>query len=207
MKSSKTGKLFYSLKYSLIEFFTKNKTKIVVCCIFCFIGLLTGVFTAVKIFKLNDTDVFESFNLTYQLSDLENFSSNFFNRLISYEVVNILLLIFSILPIMHIFGWCLIAYRSFLVSMNCVMIVMLFSFNGIIKSILIIFPCQILMLVVLMLFFCYMSDYFKKSAVCKTKSVKGLINPLITSFIFLTLINSIETFLLFIFRSSVILVI
>lgn len=207
MKSSRIGKSFYTLKYSLIEFCAKNKTKIIICLLFCFIGLLTGIFTAAKIFKLDDKDMFESFNLTYKLSDLENFSSNFFSRLISYELVNVLLLIFSIFPMLNIFGWCLLAYRCFLISMNCVMIILFFSFNGIIKSLLIILPCQIIMIIVLMTFFCFMCDYFKKSKHYKSRNIKKILTPLFVAFVLLTIINCIETLLLFIFRSNVILVI
>lgn len=207
MKSARFGKSVYNLKYSLIEFFARNKSKIIICCIFCFIGLLTGIFTALKIYKLDDSDIFESFNLTYQLSDLEKFSSNFFNRLLSYELVSILLLIFSIHPALNLFGWCLLAYRCFLVAINCVTIILLFSFNGIIKSLLIILPCQIIMIAVLLLFFCYMCKHFRDAKYCKSKGIKSVWLPLLVAFGFLTIANLLETFLLFIFRSNVILVI
>ena len=207
MKSAKFKKSIYSIKYSLSEFVSNNKYKILVCLVFCFIGLLTGIFTAVKIYKLDDSDVFESFNLTYQLSDLENFSANFFGRLISYEMVCLLLLVFSLHPIMHIFGWCLLAYRSFLVAINCVMIILFFSFNGVIKSLLIILPCQLLMLVCLLVFFCFVSKQIKINKFIRCKKTSTILNPLLIVSLCLSIINLVETLLLFIFRSNIILVI
>lgn len=207
MKSNKLAKNLYSLKYNFQEFFANNKLKIIICLVCCLIGLLTGIFTAVKVYNLGDEDVFDSFNLTYQLSDLENFASNFFGRLISYELVMILLLVFSLHSFIYIFGWCLLAYRSFLITINCVMIVLFFSFNGVIKSLLIILPCQLIMLIILVCFFCYMSRQIKINKYLKCKKTNNIISPLLITSILLTVVNLFETLLLFIFRSSVILVI
>ncbi len=207
MKYNKISRNLYSFKYSFIEFFSNNKIKIFVSLIFFLIGILTGVFTAIKIFNSGDIEIFESFNLTYQLSDLENFSSNFFSRLLSYELVLALLFVFALNPFLYLFGWCLIAYRSFLVSINCVMIVLLFSFNGIIKGILIILPCQLLMLIVMILYFSFVSKLINNDKCFKNKNTKTVVLTFIISSIVLTAINLLETLLLFLFRSSVILVI
>ena len=205
MKDNKFSKRLYSFKYACSEFLAKNKIQLIVCIVFLLIGLFTGLFTAIKINRMGDTSVFESFNLTYQLSDLENFASNFFTRLLSYELVLLLLLLFSLTPFLNVFGWCLIAYRSFLVSINCVMIVFVFSFNGIIKSLLIIFPCQLIMLVIMILFFSFLTGQIKnnKQSGCKT----SMLLPFLICSILLTIVNILETLLLFLFRSNVILVI
>lgn len=207
MKSRRISKSIYSAKYSIFEFFSQNKFYFIICALFCLVGLLTGIFTAVKIFNLGEEEIFESFNITYQLEDLENFSSNFFGRLLSYEIVLILLFIFSLNPALYIFGWCLLAYRAFLITINCVMIILIFSFNGIIKSLLIILPCQILMLAVLMLFFCYMCKRMKINKFLKCGKFSNILFPILLASLCLSLINLLETLLLLIFRSSVILVI
>lgn len=207
MKSNRLSKGIYSAKYTFYEFFAQNKVKIIICSICCLIGLLTGIFTGVKIFNLDDTDIFESFNLTYQLSDLENFASNFFGRLLSYELVLLLLFVFALHPALYIFGWCLIAYRAFLVSINCVMIILCFSFNGIIKALLIILPCQLLMLIVLIAFFCFMCRQIKVNRFLKCKKFTNILIPFALASLVLSVINLLETLLLFIFRSNVILVI
>ncbi len=207
MKKSKFSSAFYNLKYSLIEFFSNNKAKIVVCCLFCLVGILTGIFTAVKLQSAGDNDILDSFNVIYKLEDFENFSANFFARLLSYLLVSLLLLVFSLNSFLSIFGWCLLAYRSFLISLNCVSFIFIFSFNGILKSVLIIFPCQLLMIIALMLFFCYMSNIFCKNKKYGCNKGSSIIMPILVCNIILTILNLIETLLLFIFRSNVILVI
>ena len=207
MKSNMFAKNIYTLRYSFKEFFARNKYKIIICLLFCVVGILTGIFTAIKIFDLDEEEIFESFNLTYQLDDLEKFSANFFARLLSYELVLILLTIFALHPAMFIFGWCLLAYRAFLVSINCMMIILCFSFNGIIKSLLILFPCQILMLLLMLAYFCYVCYKVKDCKYQKRKKYSGLLYWLFLVSLALTIINLFETTLLFIFRSNVILVI
>mgnify|MGYP001625132946 CR=1 FL=1 len=206
MKSKGFTKNLYSLKYSLREFLVRNKFKIIFCVLFCVIGLLTGIFTAVKIMGLDEEEIFESFNLTYQLEDLEKFSANFFTRLLSYELVLILLMIFSLHPALYLFGWCLLAYRAFLISINCMMIILWFSFNGIIKALLILLPCQLLMLFIMIAFFCYACSQIRNCKYQK-KKIFSVLFPLLLASLALTLINLLETILLFIFRSDVILVI
>ena len=207
MKSKRITQNLYSLRYTATEFFTQNRYKLIICLLFCLVGLLTGIFTAIKLYNLGDSDVFEDFNLTYQLEDLEKFSQNFFGRLISYEIVLVLLFVFSLNPIMYLFGWCLLAYRAFLIFINCIMIILVFSFNGIIKSLLIILPCQILMLIVLIAFFVFMCKQIRINKYLKCKKFSNILYPFLIATLVLTLINLVEIFLLFIFRSNVILVI
>lgn len=207
MKKPKFSSGFYNLKFSFIEFLTNNKTKIIVCCMFCLIGILTGIFTAVKLQSAGDTDILESFNVIYKIEDFENFSANFFSRLLSYLLVSVLLLVFSLNQFLSLFGWCLLAYRSFLISLNCVSFIFIFSFNGILKSILIIFPCQLLMIITLMIFFSYMCNVFYQNKKFGCGKRNNTITPILICNIILTVLNLVETLLLFIFRSNVILVI
>ena len=207
MKSNVFAKNIYSMRYSIKEFCAKNKFKIILCIIFCTIAILTGIFTAIKIFGLDEEEIFESFNLTYQLDDLEKFSANFFSRLLSYELVIVLLTIFALHPALYIFGWCLLAYRSFLISINCTMIILLFSFNGIIKALLILLPCQLLMLIIMMAYFCFVCYQIKDCKYQKRRKFLGILYPFLLASLVLTIINLFETTLLFIFRSNVILVI
>lgn len=207
MKSTRLTKSVYSLKYSLREFFEENKVKIIICLLFCLCGLLTGIFTAIKLNNLNDTDIFESFNLTYQITDFENFSQNFFSRLLSYFAVVLILTVLSLHSLLYVFADCLLAYRTFLIMVNCVMIILWFSFGGIIKSILVILPCQILMILIMIIYFCYVSSVLKQNSYCKGKKFSNIVVPLLLCLLALTIVNLIETILLFILRSNVILVI
>ena len=206
MESKKFGNL-YTLKYSIKDYFYQNKLKLLICLVFCVVGLLTGIFTAVKLFKLGDSELLEAFNSSFTITDLEQFSSNFFGRFLSYEFVSILLIVFSIHPALYIFGWCLLAYRTFLIAINCVSIILFFSFNGILKSLLILLPCQIIMLLILMLFYCYMCRQIKIDKFVKHTKLKNILTPFLIVTLCLTIVNLVETILLLIFKSSIILVI
>ena len=207
MKKSKFSSNIYGIKYSIQDFFSNNKAKILICCLFCLVGLLTGIFTAVKLQSLDNEDILESFNVVYKIEDFENFSLNFFSRLLSYTLVLILLFVFSLNQFLQMFGCFLIAYRSFLIALNCVSFILLFSFSGIIKSILIIFPCQLLMIFTLIIFFCYICNIIKENKCYRYNKFQKIIMPILICAFVLTILNIVETFLLFIFRSNVILVI
>lgn len=206
MKKSKYSRL-YGIKYSIRDYFANNKTKLMICCLFCLVGLFTGIFTAFKLQSLGDEDILESFNVVYKIEDFENFSLNFFSRLLSYTLVLVLLFVFTFHPFLQVFGYLLVAYRSFLVTLNCVSFILIFSFSGIIKSILIIFPCQLLMILALIVFFCYLCDKIKENKLYACNKLQTIILPILICLIILSLLNLVETFLLFIFRSNVILVI
>lgn len=189
------------------EFVQANKYKIILISVLCLIGILTGIFTAVKISGTDDLDLFEAFNLTKSLSEFENFSNNFFSRLFSYEVVLVLLLIFAQHPAVNVFGYCLITYRGFLIAINCTMLIIVFSFSGILKSLLIILPCQLLMLAVMAIYFCFACNQTRTRKVyCKNKK-QGIVLQFVIATVALSLVNLVETILLFVFKSSVILVV
>lgn len=171
------------------------------------VGILTGIFTAIKIAQCGEKELFEAFNLTYTLKDLENFSSNFFGRFFSCELVVVILLGFSFTPYLYFFGFCLLAYRSFLISINSVMIIITFSISGILKILLIILPCQLLMIFAMIGYFVYSCSSFKINKYLKCKKLSPVLLPFLIVSLVLIICNILETLLLFIFKSNVILVI
>lgn len=207
MKSHNLAYKTTNLKYTIQDFFYQHKLKIFVCGFCIILGVLTGIFTAIKMNANDATELFEAFNITNSISDIEKFNENFFGRMFSYTIVTLLLFAFSQSSILNIFSYCLITYRAFLISINCVMLIIVYSFGGILKSIIIIFPCQLIMLCLLCLYFC-----FAYSKTCERKKYKNLrtkdyFYPIIITIVALSVVNLVETLLLFVFKSSVILVI
>ena len=196
-----------SFKYNTIDFLYKNKVKIYICAFCLILGMFTGIFTAIKMYNSEVTELFEAFNITDSIEKIEALNENFFARMLSYEIVLFLLFIFSQSQFISTFGYCLITYRMFLVSINCVVLVIVYTFGGILKSLLIIFPCQILMLIILCLYFCYNNYTTCHRKKYKIIKITDCIYPFVIASLLLTLLNIIESLLLFVFKSNVILVI
>lgn len=198
---------FAGFKYQTIDFLYRHKIKIYIC-LFCLVlGILTGVFTAIKMFNTDSSELFDAFNITTSISEIESLSANFFGRLVSCEIVAILLLLFSQTIFTEIFGYCLITYRAFLVSINCVSLVIIYSFGGVLKAILIILPCQLIMLFVLCMYFCYNNYLCIERRKYRSIKAKDFIFPFLIVSAVLGIANILETVLLFVFQSNVILVI
>ena len=198
---------FASFKYQTIDFLYRHKLKIYLCLFFLVLGILTGVFTALKMFNADSSELFDAFNITTSISEIEGLSANFFGRLISCEIVSILLLAFSQTVFTSVFGYCLITYRAFLVSINCVSLVIVYSFGGILKSLLIILPCQLIMLFALCMYFCYNNYLCTERKKYKNIKIKDFLSPFLIVSAVLVIVNLVETVLLFVFQSNVILVI
>ena len=207
MKSKNFAYKFSTIKYQTIDFLYKHKIKIYICAFCLFLGILTGVFTAIKMYNSDATELFDAFNITNSIEEIENFNENFFGRMLSYEIVSFLIFIFSQASILSVFGYCLITYRAFLMSINCVMLVVVYSFGGILKSILIILPCQLLILVIMSLYFCYNNFLACDRRKYKNIKAKDFLQPFIIVSVLLTIVNIVETTLLFVFKSNIILVI
>ncbi|MBQ3494935.1 MAG: hypothetical protein IJA69_05915 [Clostridia bacterium] len=196
-----------SLKYSFIDFLRGNRLKIYICSFFLLLGLLTGIFTAIKNSSVDVGDFIDAFGLSDSIGEIEKFSENFFGRLFSCELVAVLLLLFSQLKALNVFGYCMVAYRAFLVAINCVVLIFIYSFGGILKSLLIIFPCQLLMLVILAVYFCFSCHNSFERRCYGDRGLKKVVMPFVWVSVALCLVNLVETMLLFLFKSSVILVI
>lgn len=207
MKTKNFAYKFSNIKYQTIDFLYKHKIKIYVCTFCLILGILTGVFTAIKMYNSDASELFDAFNITNSVEEIEKFNENFFGRMLSYEIVSLLLFVFAQASVLSVFGYCLITYRAFLVSINCVMLVVVYSFGGILKSILIIFPCQLLILVIMSLYFCYNTFLAYDRKKYKNIKIKDCLYPFVSVSILLTIVNIIETLLLFVFKSNIILVI
>lgn len=207
MKPYNFQKTCMNFKYSYREFCFRNKFKIYICCALVFIALLTGIFTAVKIFNASDTSLYKIFNITHSLSELESFTSRFFPRLFSGLLVLVMITGFAQVTFLNIFGYCVITYRAFLISLNSVMLILMLSISGVVKSIIIILPCQLIMICIFVLYFTFACGDAKDKKYCKNTGIKRIIPPFLIATLALFIVNLLETILLFVFKSTVILVI
>lgn len=202
---SKVSK-FASIRYSLIEFYKKNQIKIWIISFLILVALLTGIFTAVKLTDLEKALKYAEFSFEALMEgDIYKFSF-FIKRFGSILLVLALLLLCSLNKFTRTFGYVLIAYRGFLLSLNITLIIMHMGFAGAVNAIIVILPCQLLELLLMTLFFVVTIHAINDKNYCGKFNgmfVKYLLLILLGTF----LVNVIELILLLIFKATTILII
>lgn len=195
-----------NLKYNILHFYNKNKTKGIVLSFIVFVCLLTGIFTA---FKIGDIDnVLKSVEFSFEsLIKGDVYELAFFlRRCFSILIVVALLFIFSLAKFTRCFGYVLLGYRSFLLSLNCALIIRYMGIGGIINSAIIIFPCQLLEILLMACLFIVATQIFKEKKECggfSSLNSKWLLYILFGCI----LVSFIEFLLLLIFKATTILII
>lgn len=159
---NKQNKLI-QLKYSFIEFFNKYKIKIIILGIILLIALLTGIFTSVKLLKLDDDLDLENFDMKIIMSgDIGSFKY-FLLRLLSFVVVALLLFLFSFNKGLSILGFLLLGYRTYLLALNCTVIILKLGISGVFTSLIIVLPCHLINIILLsLMFFCFVDLNYDK---------------------------------------------
>lgn len=192
-----------NLKYIVTEKFRAHKYIFISLVFFAIVGLLTGIFVAIKCGVSAST--LTDFNLeSYTCTKINSFS-NFVTRLWSCVVNIFILFIASLWLFLVPVGYVVTAYRMYLAGFNCALLVCLYGFTGAITSILIVLPCQIVISFILICFFVSMIDASveKRKFHSRPKTLKKvLLFVLLTAAICL-----LETILLTIFSAKVIFVI
>lgn len=203
---SYVGKLS-NLKYTILSFLIVNKVKLIAIMFVIAISLLTGIFTAVKYLNGGLVISVKEYGITEFVNGDITTTAIFFKRTLSFTVVLLVLFLCSFYGPLFPISLIVLAYRSFLLGLNVCLIVVLYGFGGIITGILIIFPMQLLMLILLCCF--YLS--LRNKCQIKQKYGKGVgLHPFALFWIFvlvLCLVNLAETLLLIVFSAKVILVI
>lgn len=206
MRNGKFGVSTSGLKYSFSEGFRNNKKTCFLLIIVAFIGILTGVFTAINYCNGATLINFNDFSLCRYLSGELGTLELFFSRFLSYTGVILIVSISSFTVFLIPINFFLIGYRGYLLSLNVSIMVILYGVGGIMTGLLIILPCQLLQLVVIAIYICLANNKAitkKRYGTCNNK----LIDKFFIVLIALTIINLAETLLLTLFSSRIILVI
>lgn len=194
-----------NIKYGITGFFRQNKIKIFVLIFLAVLGILTGVFTALKsgisVYNTQDYNLFVFTNGNLFSFDI------FFSRMLSHITVIAVISLGSLTILLLPFSYLIYIYRAYLIGFNCTLLIVLFGFSGIFTSIVIIIPCQIAVTFVFIVYFCIMINRaIEKRRFGYCEKPKFLKVFLITLLI-LTLLNVIETLLLICLNGNTILVI
>lgn len=192
-----------NLKFLISDFISNNKIKIIIGIFVVLLGILTGIFTALK---SNEHKLLTFDYLIYDFVDGELHTLPvMFNRLLSCEIVFIIISISSITVFLIPIGYFVIIYRSYLVGFNSALLIISFGLTGCLSAI-IIFLCQLAILIILTLYFSLLlqRNRVKRKYGCHTSNIKFITIFLIFNIILLCVII-LETLLFLIFRSKVIL--
>lgn len=204
MKNYNNQAKWATLKYTIIEFLQKHKVWLVVLGSLILIALLTGVFTSIKLYNLdNDIDLTDYSIKTMLNGDIYTFGY-FLLRLVSCLVVVGLLLVFAMNKFLYFLGISLIVYRAYLITLNCTFIIIKCGVSGILNAFLIILPCQILFLLILSLLFLLFVGIFKQKKIGGCGDYNNLIMWLL---IMMLIIDVVEIILLVVFKPTTILII
>ena len=195
-----------NIKYSIIEFYKKNKTIIFVIGVLLIIALLTGIFTSIKMYNLDKDIDLKKYSI-YALLDGSVYSFKyFFLRLVSTLIVCGLLFVFSLNIWVAGFGFALIVYRAFLITLNCTFAIIKCGFSGMLFPLIVILLSQILLIALLGILFILMLNNakHKKKFNCVLVDDKYKILYILLGILIVALI---ETLLLVVFKPTTILII
>lgn len=201
---------YQSARGGIKEFFQKHRVLFLFLLFVCLVAVLTGVFTAIKNADNYSAVWFDNYNIkNFYDSDMGTWDL-FFNRFGSYLVCLVIVLLSSLNVFLTPFGVVVLAIRSYLVGLNCCFMFILFGLSGMLTTIIIILPIQIINLLLLVAFcacmFVRARNKQKYGSYCVGNEKKSFVLFLIFLLLF-TVVNVVETLLLFVFSSKIILVI
>ncbi len=204
-KTYKGQSIFSEIKYTLSDCFRQNKLKFIISGCVLLIALLTGIIIAIK--------HYDSSSIHLSNYGLVNFkggilSSSFFSRLFSMLLIMLLLLGCCFTSFTFPIAILILAYRTYLLALNLTLLFILYGIPGMLISLIIALPCQLMILLILLMF--YILLYSNNIACKKYGNNGGGASKLKLALIVLLLLficNLSETILLAIFNVNVILVI
>lgn len=208
--NSRVEGVFQSASGGIKEHIKRHKVLIVCLAFLVVVSVLTGVFTAIKNADNYSSVWFDNYNImNFYNSEIGTWDL-FFNRFGSYLVCLGIIFVCSFNIFLSPFSVVVIVLRSYLVGLNCCFMFLLFGLGGMLTTIIIILPIQIINLLLLIWFCSLMFIRAKNKQKYGTYCIGSEKKPFVLLLIFLllfTLVNVIETLLLYIFSSKIILVI
>lgn len=182
----------------------ESKIKAVIVSVVVLIALLTGIIVAARTHT-----AFASID-NYGIIDVKTgtLTTTFFTRFFSMLFIGLILLGCSFSVYLFPIGVVFIAYRAYLLGLNICLMIVHYGFSGVIVTIIVAFPCQLIALTLMCLFFILMSKTikdFKCFGGCRVP--KQRMKIIICGLLCLLIICIFESLLLLLFSAKVILVI
>ena len=201
-KQKKTRFFISKFTFSLKDRLKECRIRIILTSLILLLGFFIGVFVAIRLKRGEMLEKAGEYGfIDFSLIKISSFST-FLLRFVSSVLMIGLLSLFSLNIFLYPLGGIIIIYRAYLVGLNLVILLISSGLSGLLISLLILLPCQIISLFLLSLYFCFFSKGIK-SGCERRERVKDLLMFLIL----LLAVDVVETLLLFLFGANVILVI
>lgn len=201
MQKYKTRSLFSRFKYGFSSQCSQTKGRL----IFAIVVVLT-CFVAGIIVSASTPNFYPADEYILDFAGAKSGFGAFFSRSFSQVVILSLTFVFSLTIWTMPFAVIVIGFRGYLLGFNICLLCANFGLSGLLDAILIVLPCQLAMLILFTLYFAFIT---KACQNCRRFGSNGSgRGKLFIIFLFyLIIVNLVETLLLTIFSSKVILVI
>ena len=195
---------FLSYKNFILDSIKSCKVKTLVLFIVMLITFLTGIIVAIK----TKSDWGTAGGLGIIDAKTGSLTSTFFTRLMSMFFIFLVLFGSSYFPFLFPVAVIMIAYRSYLLGLNACLIIILHGFSGALISILIAFPCQLVAIAILALFYLLLCQTIKDFH-CFGGSIISNQKMLIclATIVILIALCVVESILLLLFNARIVLII
>ena len=170
MTNKNKNRFFKDIFEFVLDCVKACKIKTIIILVLMVIALITGIIVAVR--TKDSYSISDSFGVVDISSNGVN-SSTFFTRLLSMLLVFAILLGSSYNNYTFAIGLIFLGYRAYLLGLNLCLMIVFYGFSGVVVSVIVAFPCQLLTLVVLSIFFITMSRTF-----CDQRNFGGTIKNL-----------------------------
>ncbi len=192
---NRTKSFLSNTLFSVKSMLGECKIRTIITLIFVIIGLVIGIFVAIR---LNNSGCLENAEeYGYVATNLT--AGGIIWRLISSIIFLALIALLSLNIFLYPIAEIILIYKAYLVGLNIVIILLTKGLSGLFLSILIVFPCQLMLLVVLSCFFCLFSSNIKNCGCNNWKIIGGCV-------LLLLIINILESVLLLLFGANLLFV-
>ncbi len=202
-KSYKKQTFFSELKYFLLDCLSASKMKLIISSFILFVSLVLGIILAVKYNSSASINILHDYGIVDFVGS--GITTSFFSRLLSIILVMLLLFGCSFTPFLTPLAILILAFRSYLLGFNFCLMLITYGVSGIIISIFVILPCQILLVLLLTFYF-----YSLNKCSCDRRCYGGggeRFKIILIFLLVMAIVCLLETLLLLIFNANVIIVI
>ena len=198
--SYKKRALWSELKFFLKDCFSQAKARIFFMLFVLCVSLITGIIIAIKCHSGAASPILHDYGLVSFVG--EGVTSSIFARICSIVLVAIILFICSFSNWLFPFAVVLVAYRTYLLGFNLCLLFLFYGVSGIILTLLVILPCQILMILLVTAYYVMLTK-----CGCAGGGIRDKLKMTLITMLGLIVICLIEALLLLLFSANVIIVI
>lgn len=191
----------FSFSFELLK---ECKLKVIITAILLVVAILTGIIVAAR------THTHYQIGENYGVVDVSSggLTTTFFARLFSMLLIAVIVFGCSYLPFLFPLAMIFLCYRAYLLGLNITLMIILYGLPGVVVSLIVALPCQLIALLLLTIFYLLMAQTTKDfKCFGGTRTPSQRMKIIIITLIMLLAICVVESILLWIFSAKIILVI